>query len=480
MRTTRRQALGFIGVGLASAVLAACSSTSPAATPAAVAAGAATATAAPANAAAAAPTPVPTPAQSTLAAKSGKATIDIWHTYGSGPGRTVILNMFKEFSDSTGIGINESYNSSCCDARIQQKFTAAVAAGTPPDVYDTTSPIVLGGQGALLPLDDLMKRDNFVLNTTDWYPNPVFYAQWQGKTYGLPYDTDSRGMFWNKAHFKEAGLDPEKPPKTWSELQDFATKLTKKDGDKITRVGFSPLYGESWNWAYIGQAGGYPYLDLEQKPAKARFDTPEAIKAFEYMLTLTDLSGGMTQLSSFQQGFQTGVSQPFLSGQVSIMYHGSWYPDQITQYKPDMKYGVDYGITDQCIADEGGKLFCMTGGWFYSIPKGVKHQDEAWQWVHWFDLDPQLLQWNRDTSHIPTKLSVGKDPSFSKMPINFFVNAMRYAHGWPGGPWTEQPKYTMSNAQDDILYKKRTAKDALTEANSDQQKVIDDYYKSGQ
>ena len=39
--------------------------------------------------------------------------------------------------------------------------------------------------------------------------------------------------------FEEAGLDPEKPPKTWDELRDYARQLTVKEGDRITRAGFA-------------------------------------------------------------------------------------------------------------------------------------------------------------------------------------------------------------------------------------------------
>jgi hypothetical protein len=113
-----------------------------------------------------------------------------------------------------------------------------------------------------------------------------------------------------------------------------------------------------------------------------------------------------------------------------------------------------------------------------TVPKDAKRKDQGWEFTRWFAEDPQLLRWNRDTDHVPTKLSIGTDPAFSKMPIKFFMDAMRYAGGWPSGPWTSAPKYTMTNAQDDVLFKKRPAKDALTEASVEYQKIINEYYET--
>lgn len=512
MKATRRQALGFFGAGLGASLLAACSSSNEAATPAPQAGAAqpttaptaeptaaptkaavAAPTAAPTKAATAAPTaaptkaPVaapkaePTPAQSILAAKSGKPTIDIWHAYGSGVGRNVILSMVKKFNETSGIGVNESFNASSWDVRVIQKFYAASAAHTPPDVYNIGSgPLEWAGRGVLLSLDDYMSRDKVSLTDKEYYPFPAFTARFEGKVYGLPYDTDSRGLFWNKKHFDEADLDPEKPPKTWSELLATAKKLLQKKGDRIERIGFSPLYGQSFIWSWGGSAGGAPFLDWNQQPPKARLNTPEMIKALEFMLELTDLNGGATQLNAFQKGFQGGVSEPFLTGQVSSLYHGSWYPETIKQYKPDWEYGKDYGIAAEPIADAGGKLFTYTGGWNITIPTDAKHKDEAWEFIHWFTDDPQMLWWDRDTGHIPPKRSVAADPAFNVMPTKFFIDAMNYAGGRAMGPWTEEPKYSTSSAQDDVLYKKRTAKDALTQANEEYQKIVDNYYKNNQ
>jgi multiple sugar transport system substrate-binding protein len=50
------------------------------------------------------------------------------------------------------------------------------------------------------------------LDTSDWLPNPLLTAQYQGKLFGVPFRMDALALIWNKDVFQAAGLDPEKPP----------------------------------------------------------------------------------------------------------------------------------------------------------------------------------------------------------------------------------------------------------------------------
>ncbi len=63
----------------------------------------------------------------------------------------------------------------------------------------------------------------------------------KGQMWAHPqYGGDTYALTWNKEHFKEAGLDPEKPSKTWAEFREYAKKLTKRDAEgTISRVGFA-------------------------------------------------------------------------------------------------------------------------------------------------------------------------------------------------------------------------------------------------
>jgi DNA-binding CsgD family transcriptional regulator len=83
-------------------------------------------------------------------------------------------------------------------------------------------------------LADLAKRDG--VSGEPFWPFTWEEATLDGAPYGLPYETDIRVLFYNKAVFKDGGLDPEKPPQTMDELWEYADKLTIRDGDRIERL----------------------------------------------------------------------------------------------------------------------------------------------------------------------------------------------------------------------------------------------------
>jgi multiple sugar transport system substrate-binding protein len=85
-----------------------------------------------------------------------------------------------------------------------------------------------------------------------------------GKYYALPTAVRSLALFWNKTLFKEAGLDPNKPPATLDELVDYAKKLTKRspNGDLIQEGLTIDMGGQDHHWlreVLIRQFGGEPY-----------------------------------------------------------------------------------------------------------------------------------------------------------------------------------------------------------------------------
>ena len=96
------------------------------------------------------------------------------------------------------------------------KFTAAVAAGTPPDLIYVDRYLVrsFGALGMINSLEGHVKRSRS-FKAGDFWPYLIKDVTWKDGLWGAPFNTDVRVFYWSKSAFAESGLDPEKPPVTW-------------------------------------------------------------------------------------------------------------------------------------------------------------------------------------------------------------------------------------------------------------------------
>lgn len=94
-------------------------------------------------------------------------------------------------------------------------------------------------------------------NIADLELNTVSSFSFKGKLAGVPFANSTVLLYYNKNMFKEAGLDPNKPPQTIDEMGQYAAKMTKRDGDQVTQWGLSVTPDQYHLSSWIGMQGGY-------------------------------------------------------------------------------------------------------------------------------------------------------------------------------------------------------------------------------
>ncbi|GHO89814.1 ABC transporter substrate-binding protein [Dictyobacter formicarum] len=259
------------------------------------------------------------------------------------------------------------------------KFLSTVSAGNPPDVYMVpTGPIQLAVQGALMPLDNYVK-DSKVIKQSDFWPGAWATCTYHGHIYCIPYVYDSFALFWNKDLFKAAGLDPNKPPTTWAELETYTQKLTKRDSKgAITQLGFAPWIGSTsaaeWPmWADGSQMWNYqtgtPTMDQAGNAAALQWEVDWAKKF-----------GGYDQLQRFNSSFSGNTN--FLGQKVAMWVGESYYLSSLQQFEPNVNFGVaSFGVPrpDASHPYINGSV----DGNMLAIPTGSKHPDQAWKFIEW-------------------------------------------------------------------------------------------------
>jgi sn-glycerol 3-phosphate transport system substrate-binding protein len=112
-------------------------------------------------------------------------------------------------------------------------------------------------------------------------------SQTGGKTWGIPFQRSTIVLYYNKELFKEAGLDPNRPPQNWREQVEYAQKLTKRDASgNVTQWGIQiPSSGFPY-WLFQALAVQAGTNLMNQAGTQTYYDRPEVIEALTYWVDM--------------------------------------------------------------------------------------------------------------------------------------------------------------------------------------------------
>lgn len=113
-----------------------------------------------------------------------------------------------------------------------ETMTAAIAAfraGEQPaivQVFEVGTGTMMAAQGAIYPVYQLMSDMGEPFDPADFLPAVVgYYTDTEGNMLSMPFNSSTPILYYNKDVFEAAGLDPETPPKTWEELEQFSRQI---------------------------------------------------------------------------------------------------------------------------------------------------------------------------------------------------------------------------------------------------------------
>lgn len=283
-----------------------------------------------------------------------------------------------------------------------QKLMTAIVGKVPPDVIaqDRFTLSDWASRGAFRPLDDLLARDKgkdpFCPDKSQYYSACWNETQYEGQTFGIPIGADDRILYWNRDIFqrhagelRQAGLDPERPPRTWSEVLAYSKILTERNAKgEVTMAGFIPNFGNSWLYLYAFQMNA---SFMSPDGTKCTLYSPEAEEALKFMVKGYELLGGYDQIQKFQNGFLSNENDAFIVGKVAMKIDGDWVLASLSRYGPNLNFGVGpppvpddrYNKTG-AFKDEKDPFVTWSGGFAYAIPNGAKNLEGAWRLIKFF------------------------------------------------------------------------------------------------
>ena len=391
-----------------------------------------------------------------------------------------------------------------------QKLLTAIVGEAPPDIVyqDRFTVADWASRDTLTPLDSFIARDRNLpdgVRKEDYYPAAWNETIFKNKVYGIPTDIDDRVMFYNKKMFREAGLDPENPPKTWSELELASDKLTKKTKTGFDQIGFIPNFGNSWFYLYSWQMGGkFMSDDLRT----CTFDNPRSLAALEWMIKFYNRYEGIETLNSFVSGFSGLEFDPFMTGKIAMRTDCVGLIGLIARYHPNLDFGVcPAPIPDDRYYQRGyfknikdnDRFVTWSGGFSYVIPRGAKHSEEAWAFIKWMTSEEGVdyimtaqKAYNLERKRPFVPWFQGNRVVNEAMLKKFAPAEKKYADGLKLGrdmlPASYyRPTTTISQrlwnehdrAFQQAVYGKATPSKALKEADSNVQKALDKYFERG-
>lgn len=178
------------------------------------------------------------------------------------------------------------------------------------------------------------------VDMTQWTKNDLDTVSFDGGIYAMVFSSDSRVLYYNKSHFKEAGLDPNKPPKTFEELKDYASKLTiyeTPDKKRLKQVGFHPRLGNNSIQQIVWPMGG-KFFDDDGNPTLNLKENIDAVKWWVDVARSYPLRAMNGFTSEHSDG--SGKDQSFIQGATSMVIDGDWLAWQIQKVNPSLDYGV--------------------------------------------------------------------------------------------------------------------------------------------
>lgn len=208
----------------------------------------------------------------------------------------------------------------------------------------------------------------------------LFYPQlWdtvihENEAYGLPFNTDTHVLFYNKDLFEEAGLDPETPPATWEELEEYAEALDQESGDSWDRFGFYPLWNLGTDIWAINADNGRSWFDEEENVA---INTPEKVSALEWILEFQE-HYGQDNINAYEAEFGSGVTDPFLSELIAIRGQNINYYTNLRENAPE---DFNFGVAPLPEYEEGSGNWSWGGGFVLEIPFGAEHPEESYEFM---------------------------------------------------------------------------------------------------
>lgn len=264
--------------------------------------------------------------------------------------------------------------------------------------------------GFLSPIENIEKWPGW----DEFYDGVKKAGEVDGKLYGIPFTSDTRGIFYNKKIIQSLGLPEEWQPKNWDEIMATAEKIKEKYPDVL------PF----WFYGGMGEAATMQTFQMFMYGTKDKmYEDGKWVIESKGMLDSLKFLGDMTKkglsakpsLATSQKGEAQIWEKMFAEGKVAMLLGGGWNTMNFQYYKEGREQAFkDYGITK--MPNQAGDGFnSMSGGWLFSIPKLSKNKEQALEFIKFATEKEQLINLFSKSGEIAPRKDLGKMKEYEEV-----------------------------------------------------------------
>lgn len=361
---------------------------------------------------------------------------------------------------------------------MNEKYLTSIAGGSPPDTIMLNHDQVpaFGGRGAVTPLDPMLQKDG--LNPADiFYETDWKLAQFKGKYMSMPQATSGGWymLLWNKDLFKKFGLDPEKPPKSWDELEQVSKQLTKLEGGKATTLGFDPTWHPNYpmfkEWLFCN--GGQLLSDDSKKVI---FDSQEGLDTAQWLLDFNErINGGYSTVQALKAEMGS-IRDAWYNGRSVLHVEGVWIFREAKAAKPDLNFGAA-PMPFNAKNPKAKSTDVADTGWGYAIPKGAKNPDAAWEWTKYITAGEGNHNFFKAQLRPSPVKKYNEDPYFAQNNPHWAVaqSILKDSTSYTLTGIQAQMNKAIADMQEEVLLKKKPPAQAVKDATAATQKLLDEW-----
>ncbi|GMO42157.1 MAG: ABC transporter substrate-binding protein [Termitinemataceae bacterium] len=409
----------------------------------------------------------------------GPVVLELWTQ--EDPNRQKMEEEFaKEYmAANPNVTINYNVHPS---TKIQDLISTAYASKQGPSIWNMelqkAYPLFMQGLVAPIPVKELGLKNEQELSE-QYLPrmlDPVTDADGmlfgkKGKIYGLPLEMTNYCMYLNKKIFRDAGLNPDIDyPKTWEDVMAVSEKITKRNGDIVTRRGFDFRYGDyliSWV-PMVEQAGGKVISD----------DGKEAIvNEAAWIKVLTFMEAWGPQGKNLGSPAMTAARRQFDNNKDEVAMHlsGLYQEARMLSANADFYNSDDWMVIPYPVFS-GGEHIANTYYFHYYMVNSQIPEDaqiEAWKFIY-FMLGHGNDYLEKTALIQPTK-AVMEGDVFTAMPYSsVFKDDLDYAHVVYHSGFSYKINELIETAIVNVMSTKTTPKQAFDTLKKDAQAVLNE------